>query len=301
MAMHDPDLPSGLAIDFGGTKIAAARVLNGEITKQLQVRTESDADITAQLQAITDLLDALDVCATDRIGLAVTGRVDARGFWYALNTETLPSIDKIPLKQLLCDRFGRDVNVQNDAAAAVIGEHIWGAGRGFSSLGFITVSTGVGGGFVINGTPLRSNNGLAGHVGFTTSRIARDRCGSGRLQTVESIASGNAIARIATEAGHGAPDAKRVYAAYLAGHSWAADIIGQSAEAIAELCANLKTLLDLEIVLLGGSIGLAENYLQLVDHYLQSEPALFRPQLTLATLGVQAAFLGVLCGGFDND
>lgn len=294
MPETEPDLPSGLAIDFGGTKIAAARVLKGEIVAQLHTRTNSTGDVKTQIQTITDLLERLDICATDRIGLAVTGRVDERGYWYALNTKTLTGIASVPLKKMLSDTFDRPVAVLNDAAAAAIGEHHWGAGRGFGSLSFITVSTGVGGGFVLDGVPLHSKNGLAGHVGFTTSRIARDRCGSGRNQTVESIASGNAIARIAAASGHGSPDAKQVYEAYLAGQGWATGIIDQSAEAIAELCANLNSLLDLEIILLGGSIGLAENYIDLVNHHLQTEPALFRPKLALATLGIKGAFLGVL-------
>ncbi len=291
-----PDLPSGLAVDFGGTKIAAARLVQGQIVQQEQVATDGQAGDRGQIAAMAGLLDRLDVGAADRIGVAVTGRVTAAGVWQALNSETLENVTGVALGEVLSARFGREVAVQNDAVAAAVGEALAGAGRGYGSLAFVTVSTGVGGGILLNGAPLRSDSGLAGHVGFTTSRIARDICGSGRAQTVESIASGRAIARLAAMQGHGDMDARAVFAAHLDGQLWARALISQSAAAIAELCANLKTTLDPEIVLLGGSIGLATGYLALVGEYLDAEPEIFRPKLARAELGLRATFIGALAG-----
>lgn len=291
-----PDLPSGLAVDFGGTKIAAARLAQGQIVQQVQVATDGQAGDRAQIAAMSGLLDRLDVGDADRIGVAVTGRVTAAGIWQALNSETLENVVSVPLRDILSDRYRRDVAVQNDAVAAACGEALAGAGCGYDSLVYITVSTGVGGGIVLDGAPLVSPNGLAGHVGFTTSRTARDICGSGRAQTVESIASGRAIARLAALQGHGDMDAKAVFAAHLDGQLWARALIRQSAAAIAELCANLKAMLDPEIVLLGGSIGLATGYLALVAEFLDAEPEIFRPKLARASLGLRATFIGALAG-----
>jgi N-acylmannosamine kinase len=241
-------------------------------------------------------LDQLSVAPADKIAVAVTGRVSAGGVWRAVNAKTLPNIHSVDLAALLSEKFGREVSVQNDATAAAFGEYVAGAGRGYRSIGFITVSTGVGGGFVLNGVPLVSASGLAGHVGFTTSRVARDTCGSGRHATVESVASGRAIARIAAERGHPSLDAKTVYQAHLAGVDWASVLIRQSGEAVAELCANLKTTLDLDAILIGGGIGLAEGYLALVESYLQTEPEIFHVPLLRADLGIRATFIGVLSG-----
>lgn len=287
---------TGLAVDFGGTKIAAARLKGGEILEQIQVPTEGNDDTRAQIDTIIDLLSRLGMTPADKVGVAVTGRVTARGYWHALNTETLPNIDAVDLRKTLSGRLGNDATVLNDATATAIGEHCAGAGQGFDTIGFITVSTGVGGGFVLNGVPLLSTTGLAGHVGFTTSRVARGRCGSGRLQTVESIASGGAIARLAAELGHETPDAKAVYQAHLAGEKWASDLIRLSANVVAELCANLKCILDPELILIGGSVGLASGYLTMVEKYLQNEPEIFRVAVKSASPGLRATYIGALVG-----
>jgi len=285
---------TGLALDFGGTKIAAARLLRGEVVNQVQVATEPEGDTDAQIEAMCDLLTQLAVSETDRIGVAVTGRVTASGIWQALNSTTLPNIGAVELSAILSRRFGRPVTVLNDATAGAIGEQVAGAGRGYGTMGFITVSTGIGGGFILGGVPLMSESGLAGHVGFTTSRLAGGRCGSGRLHTIESIASGKAIARMAAEKGHGGHDAKSVFEAHLTGEKWASELIGLSASAVAELCANLKAILDPEVMVIGGSIGLAEGYVGLVAHYLETEPEVFRVPVKPASLGVRGTFIGVL-------
>lgn len=286
--------PNGVAVDFGGTKISAARVTDGIVGETVRTQTDGNARVGDQISAIVDLLDQLRLKPDERVGIALAGRVSSAGDWFALNTETLTKVTAVPLRRLMSQRLGRPVLVQNDAIAAAIGEHGAGAGRGTDNFAFITVSTGVGGGIISNGRPLISANGLAGHVGFTTSRIATGRCGSGRMKTVESVASGRAIAALAGSAGHDVADAKAVYQAHLAGAAWATGLIRQSAAAVAELCANLKSLLDLERIALGGSIGLARGYLDMVQRELAREPEIFRPEIMRAELGQDAAILGIL-------
>ncbi len=224
----------------------------------------------------------------------MAGRVDAEGCWHALNTETLSQVTRVPLRAALEARLSRPVRVENDATAAAIGEYHFGAGRGTHNFAFLTVSTGVGGGLIVNGAPVVSASGLAGHVGFTTSTRADRRCGSGRLNTVESRASGRAIAAYAAAAGHPGLSAKQVYEAHLAGAAWASALIDTSAAAVAELCANLKSLFDPDRIALGGSIGLAEGYLERVHTHLATEPEIFRTPLTPTALGRASALYGVL-------
>lgn len=286
--------PTGIAVDFGGTKISAARVVDGVVQTHLKTRTDGNADVEAQLAAICELIDRLEVSDTDNVGIAVAGRVSGAGVWFALNTKTLSKVTEFPLQDRLSEILDRPVTVQNDATAAAIGEYRCGAGRGTTAFGFITVSTGIGGGLILEGKPVVSEMGLAGHVGFTTSRLAQHRCGSGRDRTVESIASGRALARYAADAGQPGLDGKAVYQAHLSGEAWARDLVCQSASAVAELCANLKTVLDLDRIALGGSIGLAEGYLDLVRAALKEEPEIFRPSVIHAALGADAALIGVL-------
>ena len=290
----EPDLPSGVAVDFGGTKIAASRVLAGRVCDPVRAVTDGAAGPVEQVEAICDLVNRLTLQPDDRVGVAVAGRVDASGTWHALNTETLSRVQAVPLRDLLSERLDRAVTVQNDATAAAVGEHIAGAGRGVARFGYLTVSTGVGGGIVLDGQPVTSPSGLAGHVGFTTSRMSAGRCGSGRVATVENIAGGRAIAAGAAELGHIGWDAKRVFEAHLAGESWARDLITASARAVAELLANLKAILDLDRVAIGGSIGLAPGYLSLVNAALTDEPEIFRPEIMPAQLGHAASLIGIL-------
>ncbi|PIE07033.1 MAG: N-acetylmannosamine kinase [Rhodobacterales bacterium] len=286
--------PSGLAVDFGGTKIAATRLREGEVDGAREVATDGDATPAAQLDAIEDLLASLALKPDDRVGVAVAGRVDAAGRWHALNTETLAQITRVPLRAALSARLSRPVRVENDATAAAIGEYHFGAGRGTRNFAFLTVSTGVGGGLILDGRPVVSASGLAGHVGFTTSTLADRRCGSGRMNTVESRASGRAIAAYAAAAGYPGLSAKQVYEANLSGEGWARALIDTSAAAVAELCANLKSLIDPDRIAIGGSIGLAEGYIDRVRAHLAGEPEIFRVPVVPTGLGRASALYGVL-------
>ena len=288
---------NGIAIDFGGTKISASRISMGKIDKNIIIPTNSMGNLKDHLTDMYTLIKKLNIKETDRLGVAVTGRVSSAGMWFSVNKTTLTNINAFPLKDILSEKYNREVNVMNDATAAALGEYIAGNAKGFKRVGYITISTGIGGGFVFDGMPLLSENGLVSHVGFTTSRFAKDKCGSGRMQTVESIASGRAIEHIANSAGHKNINAKQIYEKFLSGQQWAEKIIKQSAAVIAELCGNIKATLDVDIILLGGSIGLADGYLSLVKKYLQEEPEVFIPQLNHSLLGVNASKIGVLYQG----
>lgn len=274
----------GYAIDLGGTKIAAARIASNQLVSRLQVATQAEAGLSTQMDTISALLEKLGHRFGDRLGVAVTGRLDAEGGWHAINTGTLPSIAAAPLLQSLRDRFGKSVVAVNDAAAAAYAEATLGAGRGATNFGYITVSTGVGGGLVLNGQLLNSVNGLAGHVGFSSSRLSDRVCGSGRMGTVESVAGGRAIAAAA-----GLDNAKAVFA-----DTQFDAIIDRSAAAVAALVGDLTAMLGLDRVALGGSIGLAPGYLERVALHLAEEPELFRASLVAADLGQDSGMLGAM-------
>lgn len=285
---------SGVALDLGGTKLAAARVEHGEIVARAQVQTRGTASTAEQVADMQALARKVGLLATDRIAMAVAGRVDAKGIWRAVNAETLSNLSDVNLRALGSDVFGRPVSVINDAQAATLAEYQFGAGQGSDAMAYVTVSTGVGGGFVIGGQPVHSANGLAGHVGFSTSRLASQRCGSGRFGTVESVAAGRAIAAEATRRGHRVKDARAVFEHWRAGDDWAAEIIEKSAAAVAEMCANLATTLGIDRIVLGGGIGLAEGYAERIRHHIAAEPSLFRPDIVHARLGPDGVLFGAL-------
>ena len=285
---------TGLSVDFGGTKTLAARLHNGKIVKQLQIATEGDATVDRQISSIIDLLQQLSITTTDKVAVAVAGRITATGVWEAVNSKTLSEVKGVPICEILARKLNRRVIVKNDALAALLGEAAFGAARGYPRVAFITVSTGIGGAIVLDGIPLVSADGIAGHIGFSTSRYATEQCGCGRMQTVESVASGRAIAASAIAGGHPVNDAKEVYAAHLKGLPWATALIQVSAKATAELCANLQSILGLDLIVIGGGIGWAPGYLAMVRQSLAVEPAIFQVKLVATELAANAALYGAL-------
>ncbi|MCR6636563.1 ROK family protein [Devosia sp.] len=275
---------SGFAVDLGGTKTAAARIEDGQVVARLQTSTDAGAAMDVQVEVIAGLLAELGYGHGEPLGVAVTGRVDRQGDWHAINTGTLRGISAAPLGATLRRRFGHRTHCVNDAAAAALAEARLGAGRGTYNFAYLTVSTGVGGGLVLGGRLIDSGNGLAGHVGFAGSRLGDQRCGSGRLGTVESVAGGRAIAAAA-----GLPDARSVFE-----HGGFDGIVDRSAAAIAGLIGDLTAILGLDRVAVGGSIGLAPGYLPRVLRHLEDEPALFRPEVVPAELNHDSGLVGAL-------
>lgn len=274
----------GFAVDLGGTKIAAARVEQGVVVGRVQRVTDGAADLPVQLDTMELLLAELGFQHGERLGVAVAGRVDRDGNWHAVNTATLRAIVAAPLGTALKARFGEGSLAINDAAAAALAEYRLGAGRGSYNFAYVTVSTGVGGGLVLNGRLVDSGNGLAGHIGFTSSPFGKSLCGSRRMGTVESVAGGRAIAVAA-----GLPDAKAVFES-----DPEHPAIRTSAQAVARLIADLTAILGLDRVAVGGSIGLAPGYLDKISEALATEPELFCPMLTGAELGNDSGLVGAL-------
>ncbi|OED41339.1 hypothetical protein AB833_10025 [Chromatiales bacterium (ex Bugula neritina AB1)] len=274
---------SGIAIDVGGTKIAVARIANGIVQERRKISTVADDTPQTLIDKLEAQVRQLNLQQYDRIAAAVSGRVDHAGNWHAVNQSTLGTITQVPLAQLLSERFSRPVPVINDAVAGAIAEHQFGAAQNTENMAYLTISTGVGAGLILNGKPLFSSRGLIGHVGFTSSAYSTRLCGSGRVGTVESIASGKAIVSLAEEAGYAA-DTIAVFEAFRRGEPWASEIVKQSAAAIAALSADLAAILDLECIVLGGSVGLADGYCNEVNNAQRDLPPLFQVAVVASAL-----------------
>lgn len=293
---------SSIAVDFGGTKISAAQISKRSIVKKRQLETVQDAAPETHLQSIISLIEALDVEGQTNLGVAVSGRVDRRGYWHTMNHKTFRGFSEFPLRDKLQAHFGRPVNVMNDAVAAAWGEYsCLPRDENIDSLLYITVSTGVGGGVVLNGRPLVSEDGLAGHIGFMTSTLASDHCGSGRFATIESVASGTAMGRTASAESGKHLSGYDVFQAHLSGDESATAVVETSARAIAKAIADVRALLGVQLATIGGSVGLADGYIALVRQHLEEEPPLFQPRVIPAMLCADSALVGVtLIGNDDN-
>lgn len=268
-----------LAIDIGGTKILATLVRAGEVIAETTLATPRDRHPD---EWIAELVERVRLWHGQfrRIGIAVTGLV-TDGHWSALNPATLSIPDNYPLVARMEAAFGMPVIAVNDAQAAAWGEHRFGAGAA-SDIVFLTISTGVGGGVVLNGRPLL---GLAGHFGLI-------RGPSNGAAPIEDGVSGRWMAEQARRAGK-AVEAPAIFAAAAAGEGWATAILSESARKVALLCADIQLMFDPARIVIGGGIGLAEGYLDLVRAALPPTPPRLVPVLVRAHLGPQAGAIGV--------
>ncbi|EBA2317197.1 N-acetylmannosamine kinase, partial [Salmonella enterica] len=156
---------------------------------------------------------------------------------------------------------------------------------------FITVSTGVGGGVVCDGKLLTGKGGLAGHLGHTLADPHGPVCGCGRVGCIEAIASGRGMAAAARDDLAGC-DAKTLFIRAGEGHQQARHLVSQSAQVIARMIADVKATTDCQCVVIGGSVGLAEGYLEQVRAFLMQEPAPYHVALSAARYRHDAGLLG---------
>ena len=278
-----------LAIDIGGTKLAAALVENNlQVRERRELPTPASKTAQALRSALQRLVDPLQGLS-NRGAIASTGIIREVAL-LALNPHNLGGLMHFPLTQTLEQITDLPTLAVNDAQAAAWAEY-HALGGEYRDLVFITVSTGVGGGVVSGGKLLTGTGGLAGHLGHTLADPHGPMCGCGRVGCVEAIASGRGIAAAAEGALAGC-DAKTIFSRAGQGDEQASRLIHRSARTLARLVADVKAMTDCQIVVLGGSVGLAEGYLALVEHYLAQEPLAYHVELLAAHYRHDAGLLG---------
>ncbi|MEL4016244.1 N-acetylmannosamine kinase [Dryocola clanedunensis] len=280
---------STLAIDLGGTKIAAALVDEAlNITGLRTAATPASKTPEALRACLTELVTPLAANAR-RVAVASTGIIKD-GVLTAINPENLGGLASFPLKDVLTQLTGLPCLTVNDAQAAAWAEYRPLAGK-ISDMVFLTVSTGVGGGIISDGRLLVGSGGLAGHLGHTLADPNGPRCGCGRIGCVEAIASGRGIAAAAKGELAGC-DARAIFGHAAEGNPQAVLLIQRSARALARLIADVKAVTDCQCVVTGGSVGLSEGYLSLVKTFLAEEPETYRSPLYPARYQHNAGLLG---------
>ncbi|MCC5637293.1 ROK family protein [Nostoc sp. CHAB 5844] len=190
-----------LALDFGGTKLAAAvtQVGTDEWLRYERRLSPINGNATTDLEIMRSLIHNLLQDETpNAIGVSFGGPVDATTGTVRLSHH-VSGWENIPLKDLLEKEFGVSASVDNDANVAALGEHRFGAGKEYDSLFYITISTGVGGGWILNGKPWRGNAGMAGEIGHMVVNPAGPVCLCGKQGCIERLASGPYMAQDAKE------------------------------------------------------------------------------------------------------
>lgn len=263
-----------LCIDLGGTNLRVALLsADGTLLERVQQPTPADAPPQAVVQLLLDLgrqllaRRSLSFADLGGIGVAAPGPLDPEAgiIWDAPN---LPTWNNVPLRQWLEQQTGLRVAIGNDANLGALGEHRYGVARGVRHMVYLTLSTGIGGGLILDGRLYLGATGTAGEIGHMVVELDGPPCGCGRRGCLEAIASGTAIARQAREAlqtPQGAHsqlanvpldelEARHVFAAAEQGDALARAILGRSAAALGAGLASLLHLFDPELLVFGGGL-----------------------------------------------
>jgi glucokinase len=195
-----------LAIDIGGTKLAAGIVdTEGRILARGEVPTLAAQGLETVLGRIVELgrnllsrPEVADV-PVHRVGVGCAGPVDLKA-GLVFNPPNLPGWTRVPLTDHIQRALELPTVLENDANAAALGEFRYGAGRGARSIVYLTVSTGIGGGIILEGKIWHGLKDAAGEIGHMTVCPDGPLCGCGSRGCLEALASGTSIARRAREA-----------------------------------------------------------------------------------------------------
>ncbi len=306
-----------IGIDFGGTKIAYG-LFDEEmrLVERLRVKTDAGAAPGDVMNGMARDVQALlrkagcDIAAVSGVGIGFPCHIgyDQGAVLIATN---LPLWEDVLVRDEMRNRLNLPIWVDNDTNCAAFAEHRLGAGQGARHMTYMTVSTGIGCGFILNGAMYRGTHGFAGELGqifvSDTQGFGTPRMNAG---VVQSIASGPALAKLAKERiGQGrqsailaqagsidAIDCEHIGLAYAEGDALAGEIVEHGITYLARMLVNLYELMNIGTIVYGGGVlklgkrmteGMIEAFYSL-SHGARKCPVDFRP----AALGDDAGLIG---------
>jgi glucokinase len=315
-----------IGVDIGGTKVVAGLVRGRLPAPGARTRAEVETpEIINRFTVLTDVdsargcLDGISRCISDLargtdevegIGVGVASMVDfAAGS--VVESVNLPLTD-VPLRELLEKRFAVPVVVDNDATAAAIGEHAFGAGVGAREMLMLTLGTGVGGGIIIGGRPYRGASGAAAEIGHMIIDLNGPKCPANcpNHGCLEAFVAGPAMTAAALAEARANPhsalgralergdavDSRLLTQLALGGDLAAVAIIERVGEYLGAGLVTLTNIFDPDVIVIGGGAAAAgELLLAPARRVLATRglpPARDRVRVVPAVLGPDAGFIG---------
>jgi glucokinase len=314
-----------LAADIGGTKILTAILSSrGRMLAKDVCSTLADEGVSSVIERLCASIDNLlngnnfKPSSLAGIGIACAGAIDAaRGV--ITTSPNLPEWSDVPLAGLIAERYGVDTYLVNDASAAALGEHRFGAGQGLRNLVMLTLGTGIGGGIIIDGELYLGASGSAAEMGHMIIDVNGPECPCGSKGCLEVFASGTAVARdAAMRIGQGEKSslvdmvqgrleeitAGKVGAAARNGDALAIDVFSRAAYYLGIGLVNIVNIFNLEMIIIGG--GMAEQAEFLLEPARQVVAAGAFPisaqavRIVPAKLGNEAGVYGAAAYAFDQ-
>jgi glucokinase len=228
-----------LAVDVGGTKLAAGVVTaHGEVLARARAETPGTANREALWERLASLVDEVRTSNLAAVGVGCGGPMTQGG--ETVSPLSFPAWRDFPLRDRLARHTGLPTFVDNDAKAVALAEGWIGAARGVGNYIGMVVSTGIGGGVVLNGQLLDGATGNAGHIGHVIVEPDGHQCRCGARGCVEAEASGTAIASLTGSPPSEAPP----------------EIVERCGRLVGRAIADVANLLDLDLAVVAGSVAL---------------------------------------------
>ena len=309
--------PRVIALDLGGTKL-----LSGVVDDQgvVERRVVAPTDVSSEEAVLVQVEEAVQGLLEDdigAIGVGIPSTIDQRR-GEAIDSVNIPLSD-VPLRDRLHERFGVPVAIENDANAAAVAEHRYGAGRGYRHMIMLTLGTGVGGGLILDGELYRGAIGAAAELGHMTLDLHGPPCqgncpGRGHLEAMASGTAADGYAREAAERnpegdlGRAAAEGKTVdahLAVELAAHGPgdARDVLDHVGFHLGVGIASFVNIFNPELVVVGGGFSRAGDLLFEPARRVVAEralsPARDEVKIVPALLGVEAGLIGAGLVGFE--
>lgn len=301
-----PEAGFVLGLDIGARYVRGALAdLAGDIRARSSARSRASS-VRGRVEELVRLAD--DLCARGGLRRAqITqtvigspGVYDPRRNAMAL-TGGLPGWDRPAVLAGLREGFGASLVVENDVDAAALAERAQGHGREVESFAFVSVGTGIGMGLVIGGQLVRGAHGVAGEIAYMpmSGGHGTDPEDARRRGTLEAAVSASAVVRAGRRAGmRGQVSARGVFAAAAHGDERAQDVVAEEARLVARVLCSVVTIVDPELIVLGGGIGQAPGFAAEVARELGLiAPAM--PEVRVSALGTNAVVDGCLAAGAE--
>lgn len=305
-----------VGVDLGGTNVKIGcfdREL--KLIAKTSVATKADMGPEAVVDRICETTkklladNGLSAEMIEAVGIGSPGPANyAEGI--VTRATNMPKFKNTPLRDMVAQKLGKPVILENDANAACWGEYVLGAGKDIEDMVFFTLGTGIGGGVVVNGRLVKGCDGNAAELGHIIIYPGGRQCNCGQRGCVEAYASASSTAARAAEAVRageqsslkkvleekGQITCKDVYEHLAAGDKLAKKITDQTAEALAIICVNMLHATEPKrIVFSGGMIAAGDVLLGGIRHFFKKHIWTLKaesPQICFATLGEDAGIIG---------
>jgi glucokinase len=299
-----------IAVDVGGTQIRVAVYSDNSITPLEQKKIKTQGDNKTPLERLIALLEEIwpNEGQVDSIAIGAPGYLDPKK-GIVISAANIPGWEDLPLSSILYDKFKVPVYLGNDANLAALGEWKFGAGQGHRDLLYLTISTGIGGGIIMENQLINGAKGMAGEVGHVIAVPDGPMCNCGKRGHLEAVSSGPAIAHYVKEklaAGvpsvfpaDSSPSAKEIAAAARDGDKLSNEAFEIAGFYLGRTIAGFLHILNPSILILGGGVSQSGDLLlnpmkASLAEYVISPEYINNLTITTAALGDDAGLLGAL-------